>query len=96
MEAELLVLLGVVARAATEQLASAHKRGMHVRQHPSPLGGEDETDGAHKAFPRRDFFSERALDKFGFIPPDDLHAIVYFAYGDRGEQPPELEEIPAP
>ncbi len=43
-----------------------------------------------------DFFSERALDHFGFVPPDDLHAVIYFAYGDRGEEPPELEDIPAP
>jgi hypothetical protein len=43
-----------------------------------------------------DFFAERALDRFGYAPPDDLHAIVYFVYGDRGEQPPPLEDIPPP
>jgi hypothetical protein len=43
-----------------------------------------------------DFFSERALDHVGFIPPGDLHSIMYFVYGDRGEQPPTLEDIPAP
>lgn len=43
-----------------------------------------------------DFFSERALDRFGFVPPDDIHAVLYFVYGDRGEDPPQLEDIPAP
>jgi hypothetical protein len=43
-----------------------------------------------------DFFSERALDHFGYIPTEDLHSIIYFTYGDRGEPVPELEDIPAP
>ncbi len=43
-----------------------------------------------------DFFSERALDRFGFVPRDDIHSVVYFVYGDRGEEPPALEDIPAP
>lgn len=43
-----------------------------------------------------DFFDERALDRFGFVPKDDIHAVLYFAYGDRGETPPALEDIPAP
>jgi len=43
-----------------------------------------------------DYYRERALDHFGFIPPGDIHAIVYFVYGDRGDDVPALEDIPAP
>lgn len=66
---------------------------------------KDMTDGKPMDFSRQyfnetslsnDFFSERALDRFGFVPPDDIHAVVYFVYGDRGEAPPQLEDIPAP
>ncbi len=43
-----------------------------------------------------DFYRERALDHFGYIPASDMYAQVYLTYGDRGEQPPALPEIPAP
>jgi hypothetical protein len=43
-----------------------------------------------------DYYVERALDRFGWVPGSDLHANIYFVYGARGEQPPALEEIPAP
>jgi hypothetical protein len=43
-----------------------------------------------------DFFDERSLDRFGFVPKEDMHAVIYFAYGDRGEEPPAFEDIPAP
>lgn len=43
-----------------------------------------------------DYYVERALDKFGWVPGSDLHANIYFVYGARGEEPPALEEIPAP
>jgi hypothetical protein len=43
-----------------------------------------------------DYYRERALDKFGWVPGPDLHANIYFVYGARGEQAPALEEIPAP
>ena len=43
-----------------------------------------------------DFYGERALDKFGWVPGPDLHANIYFVYGARGEEAPALEEIPAP
>lgn len=43
-----------------------------------------------------DYYSERALDRFGFVPPTDIYANIYFVYGARGEQAPALTEIPAP
>lgn len=43
-----------------------------------------------------DYYRERALDKFGWVPGPDLHANIYFVYGARGETAPALEEIPAP
>ena len=43
-----------------------------------------------------DYYVERALDRFGWVPGGDLHANIYFVYGARGEQAPALEEIPAP
>jgi hypothetical protein len=43
-----------------------------------------------------DYSVERALDRFGWVPGGDLHASIYFVYGARGEEPPALEDIPAP
>jgi len=43
-----------------------------------------------------DYYSERALDRFGWVPLADMYANIYFVYGARGEQPPALVDIPAP
>jgi len=43
-----------------------------------------------------DYYSERALDRFGWIPKDDIYANVYFAYGANKKEAPKLEKIPAP
>lgn len=43
-----------------------------------------------------DNYNERALDRFGFVPAENIHANIYFVYGDRGEPPPALEDIPTP
>jgi hypothetical protein len=43
-----------------------------------------------------DNYSERALDRFGWVPPGDVYANIYFVYGARGEQPEALVDIPAP
>jgi hypothetical protein len=67
--------------------------------------GQDLRDGAPLDFDRQyynetslsnDYYRERGLDRFGWVPEGDLHASIYFVYGARGEQPPPLEEIPAP
>jgi hypothetical protein len=43
-----------------------------------------------------DFYDERALDHWGFIPAEEHHAQVYLTYGHRGEDVPELDPIPSP
>jgi hypothetical protein len=43
-----------------------------------------------------DYYVERALDRFGWVPGADLHANIYFVYGARGEEPPAREDIPPP
>ena len=43
-----------------------------------------------------DFYHERALDHWGYIPGEYHHAQVYLTYGHRGEEPPALVDIPAP
>lgn len=43
-----------------------------------------------------DYYSERALDRFGWVPLEDMHANIYFVYGARGENPPAPVDIPAP
>lgn len=42
-----------------------------------------------------DYYSERALDHFGYIPPGQAHANIYFPYGQR-KLAPVYEAIPAP
>ena len=43
-----------------------------------------------------DFYDERALDHWGYIPAEEHHAQVYLTYGNRGDDVPALEPIPAP
>ncbi len=43
-----------------------------------------------------DYYRERALDRFGWIPKEDIHANVYFAYGASGLDTPKIEIIPLP
>jgi hypothetical protein len=43
-----------------------------------------------------DFYDERALDHWGYIPGEEHHAQVYLTYGDRGDAIPAREPIPAP
>jgi hypothetical protein len=43
-----------------------------------------------------DYYGERALDHFGWIPEGEIHAVVYLAYGDRGEAPPAPASVGAP
>lgn len=42
-----------------------------------------------------DYYVERALDHFGYIPPGEAHANIYFPYGQR-QIAPTYEAIPAP
>jgi len=42
-----------------------------------------------------DYYRERALDRFGWVPLADMYANIYFVYGARGEEPPALTDIPA-
>jgi hypothetical protein len=42
-----------------------------------------------------DYYSERALDKFGWIPPKDIYANVYFAHGAQKKKP-IFYEVTAP
>ena len=37
---------------------------------------------------------ERGLDKFGWVPEEDLGVSLYLPYGARGEEPPALVDIP--
>jgi hypothetical protein len=55
-----------------------------------------DTDYFNETSLSNDYYVERALDRFGWVPGGDLHANIYFVYGARGEQPPALEDIPAP
>ncbi len=41
-----------------------------------------------------DYYCERGLDRFGWVPEDELCANLYLVYGSRGEAPPALEDIP--
>ncbi len=43
-----------------------------------------------------DYYHERALDHWGYIPGEEHHAQVYLTYGHRGETPPALADVPAP
>ena len=43
-----------------------------------------------------DYYHERALDHWGYVPGEYHHAQVYLTYGHRGETPPEPTDIPAP
>ena len=43
-----------------------------------------------------DFYRERALDRFGWVPMEHMHANVYLTYGARGEEPPALVDVPPP
>lgn len=44
-----------------------------------------------------DYYRERALDRFGWIPAEDIHANVYFVYGNAGDEAPEApESVPSP
>ena len=41
-----------------------------------------------------DYYCERGLDRFGWVPEDELCANLYLVSGSRGEAPPALEDIP--
>ncbi|MBW2462274.1 MAG: hypothetical protein JRH11_11565 [Deltaproteobacteria bacterium] len=43
-----------------------------------------------------DFYDERALDHWGYIPGEEHHAQIYLTYGDRGDSVPDRVAIPAP
>ncbi len=43
-----------------------------------------------------DYYDERALDHWGYIPGEEHHAQVYLTYGDRGDAVPTRIAIPAP
>ena len=43
-----------------------------------------------------DYYRERALDHWGWIPASDWYAQVYLTYGDHGEQPPVPVDVPPP
>lgn len=55
-----------------------------------------DTDYFNETSLSNDYYVERALDRFGWVPGSDLHANIYFVYGARGEEAPALEDIPAP
>lgn len=42
-----------------------------------------------------DFYRERGLDRFGWIPAADIYASIYFVYGSRGEEPEAIVDLPA-
>lgn len=42
-----------------------------------------------------DYYHERALDRFAFVPVNDVYANVYFVYGQRGDAP-KVGDVPAP
>lgn len=42
-----------------------------------------------------DFYRERSLDKFGWIPAEDIYASIYFVYGARGDEPEAIVDLPA-
>lgn len=43
-----------------------------------------------------DYYRERALDHWGYVPLEEMHAQVYLTYGHRGETAPAPADIPAP
>jgi hypothetical protein len=43
-----------------------------------------------------DFYNERALDHWGYIPGAEHHAEIYLTYGHAGTEPPEPAPVPAP
>jgi hypothetical protein len=42
-----------------------------------------------------DYYRERGLDRFGWVPAADIYASVYFVYSSRGEAPEEIVDLPA-
>ena len=42
-----------------------------------------------------DYYVERALDRFGWIPPEDVYANIYFAHGAQNKKP-VFYDVPAP
>lgn len=42
-----------------------------------------------------DYYTENALDRFGWVPPADVHAQMYLVFGAQGDKA-ELSDIPAP
>ncbi len=92
---------------STDPFESGHTKWMYIMRFPTRYyyDEKDMKNGEPFDFYRayfnetslsNDYYHERALDRFGFVPPGDVYANVYFVYGSRGEEPPPLEEIPAP
>ena len=92
---------------STDPFESGRTKWMFIMRFPSKYYYDEQDMRAGEPFDfttayfnetslSNDYYGERALDRFGFVPPGDVYANVYFVYGARGEQPPALEEIPAP